>query len=75
MERERERDRTPKKTYDDVGTGDAAQKKFGNAKGISSSQYFDDGVKDYETQANLNRFQGSSSISSSDFFGPGGQCN
>ncbi|XP_065157943.1 ADP-ribosylation factor GTPase-activating protein 3 isoform X2 [Atheta coriaria] len=75
VERERERDRTPKKTYDDVGTGDAAQKKFGNAKGISSSQYFDDGVKDYETQANLNRFQGSSSISSSDFFGTGGQSN
>lgn len=49
-------------------TSDAAQKKFGNAKAISSAQFFNDG-DDYETKANLSRFQGSSSISSSDFFG------
>lgn len=50
-------------------TSDAAQKKFGNAKAISSDQFFNDGREDYETKANLSRFQGSSSISSSDFFG------
>ncbi|XP_017782946.1 PREDICTED: ADP-ribosylation factor GTPase-activating protein 2 isoform X2 [Nicrophorus vespilloides] len=63
-------ERSAPKNYE-VSTTDVAQKKFGNAKGISSDQYFDDGKKDYETQAALNRFQGSSSISSSDFFGTG----
>lgn len=55
----------------EVSTGDTAQKKFGSAKAISSDQFFNDHSNDYETQANLNRFQGSSSISSSDFFGTG----
>lgn len=50
-------------------TSDVAQKKFGSAKAISSDQFFNDGREDYETKANLSRFQGSSSISSSDFFG------
>lgn len=58
----------PPKSYE-TSTSDSAQKKFGNAKAISSSQYFGDQSSDYETKANLNRFQGSSSISSSDFFG------
>ncbi|XP_044749367.1 ADP-ribosylation factor GTPase-activating protein 2 [Coccinella septempunctata] len=60
-------EKTPKKF--DAATGDAAQKKFGNAKAISSDQFFTDQSTDYETKANLNRFQGSSSISSSEFFG------
>lgn len=55
-------------------TSDAAQKKFGNAKAISSDQFFNDGREDYETKANLSRFQGSSSISSSDFFGNNRGC-
>ncbi|KAL3267259.1 hypothetical protein HHI36_011392 [Cryptolaemus montrouzieri] len=59
------------KTYDTAASGDAAQKKFGNAKAISSDQFFNNQEKDYETKANLNRFQGSSSISSSEFFGNG----
>lgn len=50
---------------------DIAQKKFANAKAISSDQFFDSRGDDYETKANLNRFQGSSSISSSEFFGNG----
>lgn len=50
---------------------DEARKKFGSAKAISSDQYFGDKSNDYEVRANLNRFQGSSSISSSDFFGNG----
>ncbi|KAK9701711.1 putative GTPase activating protein for Arf [Popillia japonica] len=52
-------------------SSDLAQKKFGQAKAISSDQFFNDKAADYETQANLNRFQGSSSISSSEFFGNG----
>ena len=53
-------------------SSDIAQKKFGGAKAISSDQFFnDDQSSNYETQANLVRFQGSSSISSSEFFGNG----
>lgn len=50
---------------------DAAQKKFGNVKSISSDQYFNEGVPEYERNANLSRFQGSNSISSADYFGDG----
>lgn len=64
--------RTPEKTPKSFDTSsDAAQKKFGNAKAISSDQFFTDRETDYETKANLNRFQGSSSISSAEFFGNG----
>lgn len=52
-------------------SGDLAQKKFGSAKAISSEQFFNDRSNDFEHQANLNRFQGSSSISSSEYFGNG----
>lgn len=52
-------------------SSETAQKKFGNAKAISSDQFFSDNGTDYETKANLNRFQGSSSISSAEFFGNG----
>ncbi|GJQ83161.1 hypothetical protein Trydic_g15396 [Trypoxylus dichotomus] len=52
-------------------SSDLAQKKFGQAKAISSEQFFNDKPNEYETQANLSRFQGSSSISSSEFFGNG----
>lgn len=49
-----------------------AQKKFGSAKAISSDQYFQDsGSADQERRSNLSRFQGSSGISSSDYFGTG----
>ncbi|XP_044254641.1 ADP-ribosylation factor GTPase-activating protein 2 [Tribolium madens] len=64
--------RTPEKVTKSFDTSsDAAQKKFGNAKAISSEQFFNDREPDYETKANLNRFQGSSSISSAEFFGNG----
>ena len=65
--------RTPEKSSrSSVDTStDVAQKKFGNAKAISSEQFFNDRETDYETKANLNRFQGSSSISSAEFFGNG----
>ncbi|GAB6023923.1 hypothetical protein CHUAL_008654 [Chamberlinius hualienensis] len=53
-------------------TTDEAVKKFGNAKSISSEQYFGNSPDaDYERKANLARFEGSSSISSSDYFGDG----
>ncbi|CAL7944993.1 unnamed protein product [Xylocopa violacea] len=50
-----------------------AQKKFGSAKAISSDQYFQDSKDDdsWERRSNLRRFEGSSSISSADYFGTG----
>ncbi|XP_066589818.1 ADP-ribosylation factor GTPase-activating protein 2 isoform X2 [Prorops nasuta] len=53
--------------------GGEAQRKFGSAKAISSDQYFHDSPSDntYERNSNLRRFEGSSSISSADFFGTG----
>lgn len=50
-----------------------AQKKFGSAKAISSDQYFQDSNHDdsWERKSNLRRFEGSSSISSADYFGTG----
>ncbi|XP_057341961.1 ADP-ribosylation factor GTPase-activating protein 2 isoform X2 [Microplitis mediator] len=52
------------------GDGEA-QRKFGEAKAISSDQYFRDSNNDdsWERKTTLRRFEGSSSISSSDFFG------
>lgn len=52
-----------------VVSDNKAQKIFGTAKAISSEQFFNDERKDFEVSANLTRFQGSSSISSADFFG------
>lgn len=49
---------------------DEAQKKFGSAKAISSSQFFgDDKTLGYEDKARLNQFAGASSLSSDQFFG------
>jgi ADP-ribosylation factor GTPase-activating protein 2/3 len=58
------------------GAGDEAQKKFGNAKAISSDQFFG-GSKDMESErrSNLSRFDGQTSISSADYFGDGAQRN
>ncbi|KAK2713456.1 hypothetical protein QYM36_009356 [Artemia franciscana] len=48
---------------------DEASKKFGNAKAISSEQFFQDNSSaDYERQVNNSRFEGSSSISSAEYF-------
>lgn len=60
-----------RKTYDynTTSSSDDAQKKFGNAKAISSDQYFGGKDPDFETKQNLQRFEGSSSISSADLFG------
>ncbi|CAG9831226.1 unnamed protein product [Diabrotica balteata] len=75
-EREREREREkPPRNLEPISNTDEAQKKFGNAKAISSDQFFNDGSADYEAQANLSRFQGSSSISSAEFFGNGRETN
>lgn len=66
----------PKASKPEACTSDLAQKKFGSAKGISSDQFFNDRADDgYEVQSTLNRFQGSSSISSSDLFGTNQQGN
>lgn len=50
---------------------DEAQKKFANAKAISSDQYFNKEATSFERSANMAKFQGSSSISSADYFGDG----
>jgi len=56
--------------------GDEAQKKFGNAKAISSDQFFGAGQdNDFERRTNLSRFDGKNSISSADYFGDGHQRN
>lgn len=55
----------------DYENTDAAQKKFGTAKGISSDQFFGDESSSFERSANLAKFQGSNSISSADYFGHG----
>ncbi|EDV41378.1 uncharacterized protein Dana_GF23451, isoform A [Drosophila ananassae] len=48
-----------------------AQQKFGNSKGFGSDQYFASEQSAADISANLNRFQGSRAISSSDYFGDG----
>lgn len=48
-----------------------AQQKFGNAKGFGSDQFFASEQSSADISANLNRFQGSRAISSSDYFGDG----
>ncbi|KAJ3612610.1 hypothetical protein NHX12_020878 [Muraenolepis orangiensis] len=60
----RKPDPTP---YTDTGE---AQKKFGDTKAISSDMYFgkQDNNSEYDTRAQLERFSGSSSISSADLF-------
>ncbi|XP_077494031.1 ADP-ribosylation factor GTPase activating protein 3 isoform X1 [Amblyomma americanum] len=53
-------------------TTDEARKKFGNAKAISSEQFFHGSRdSDFEKRTQLARFEGSSSISSADYFGGG----
>ncbi|KAK6637593.1 hypothetical protein RUM44_008015 [Polyplax serrata] len=80
-EYERSRRRDPPSSSSAMGyssstTCDDAQKKFGNAKAISSDQYFgDSSANNWERKANLSRFEGSSSISSADFFGDGSSSN
>ncbi|KAM4748461.1 ADP-ribosylation factor GTPase-activating protein 3 isoform 2-T2 [Rhinophrynus dorsalis] len=52
-----------------VPTTDDAQKKFGNAKSISSDMYFGkQDNADYETRSRLERLSGNASISSADLF-------
>ncbi|KAG8438635.1 hypothetical protein GDO86_004990 [Hymenochirus boettgeri] len=52
-----------------VSTSDDAQKKFGNAKAISSDMFFGkQDNADYETRSRLERMSGNSSISSADLF-------
>ncbi|XP_078530019.1 ADP-ribosylation factor GTPase-activating protein 3 isoform X2 [Lissotriton helveticus] len=58
-----------KQEYETPASNDDAQKKFGNAKSISSDMYF--GKQDnaeYEARSRLERFSASSSISSADLF-------
>lgn len=54
---------------------DSIQKKFAGAKGISSDQFFGTEQSSFERSANLTKFQGSSSISSADYFNDGSQAS
>ncbi|XP_056373746.1 ADP-ribosylation factor GTPase-activating protein 3 isoform X2 [Hyla sarda] len=54
---------------DPAPVGDDAQKKFGNAKAISSDMYFGkQDSADYEARSRLDRLSGNTSISSADLF-------
>ncbi|NXV29248.1 ARFG3 protein, partial [Rissa tridactyla] len=58
-----------KPEYEPSLNTDEAQKKFGNVKAISSDMYFGrQDHADYEARARLERFSGSTSISSADLF-------
>ncbi|KAJ8261822.1 hypothetical protein GJAV_G00158820 [Gymnothorax javanicus] len=64
-----ERTTRRKHELEPVSSSDDAQKKFGNAKAISSDMFFgkqDD--SEYESRARLERLAGSSAISSADLF-------
>ncbi|CAD6195736.1 unnamed protein product [Caenorhabditis auriculariae] len=50
-----------------------AQKKFANAKAISSDMFFGSNEMDYETKSALSRFEGQSSLGSEDLWGNGSQ--
>ncbi|CAB3405062.1 unnamed protein product [Caenorhabditis bovis] len=49
------------------------QKKFGNAKAISSDMYFGNNEMDYETKSALSKFEGVKSLGSEDLWGNGSQ--
>lgn len=50
---------------------ESIDKKFGNAKGISSDQFFGNDQSSQEKSSNLTKFQDSTSISSADYFDEG----
>uniref|UniRef100_A0A1I8J7Y3 Arf-GAP domain-containing protein n=2 Tax=Macrostomum lignano TaxID=282301 RepID=A0A1I8J7Y3_9PLAT len=52
-----------------VANSDEAQRKFGNAKAISSDMF--SGGQTEDSSANLSRFQGATAIGSADYFGSG----
>uniref|UniRef100_A0A0A9WLG0 ADP-ribosylation factor GTPase-activating protein 3 n=1 Tax=Lygus hesperus TaxID=30085 RepID=A0A0A9WLG0_LYGHE len=59
-----------KRSNDHYNPSTEAQKKFGGAKSISSDQFFSDSADSaWERNTNLSRFEGSTSISSADYFG------
>ncbi|KAJ7379268.1 ADP-ribosylation factor GTPase-activating protein 3 [Desmophyllum pertusum] len=54
----------------DMASSDEAQRKFGNAKSISSTQFYgNQDQEEYAVKSRLDRFQGSNSVSSADLFG------
>lgn len=59
---------------DSASNSDEVQKKFGNAKSISSDMFFGGNKNEsWETKRNFQKFEGSQGISSADFFGDGTQ--
>jgi len=60
--------RRPAAPVTSAPSSEDAVKRYGNAKSISSDQFFG-GNQDNERDANVSRFQGSNSISSAEYFG------
>lgn len=58
------------KNFQNLKNDNKAVEKFGNAKSISSDQYFktDNFINDNNTKTNLSRFEGETAIGSSDLF-------
>lgn len=57
-----------KQSLNNKSDENTAQKRFGNAKGFGSAQFFADNQYRENDSAKLERFQGSNAISSADFF-------
>ncbi|XP_064629606.1 ADP-ribosylation factor GTPase-activating protein 2-like isoform X2 [Lineus longissimus] len=65
------RSRSSTKPKGEESTSEEAQKRFANAKSISSDQFHGNSTSSFEHKQKLSQFDGHSSISSDDYYGDG----